>query len=421
MPARSLLKLALCTMLIGLGSALAPARAATQAMRAEDFVESIAVNLHLPYTDGGYMKGNEVAGALAYLGVRYVRDHAISPKMQPESLQNLDRLAASGIRFDMMINGGTIATALGNLRDFETKHPGVLHAVEGPNEINNWPVSYAGKTGTAGGAAFQEALYDAVKADPVLKHLPVYNYTNWPYSAGKADFANIHPYAKKGAQPFGVLQNELSTITAAMPGRPVVITETGYYTLPKAGVGWGGVDDVTQAKLMTNLYLDAALLGIKRTYVYQLLDAYADPEGKDQEKHFGLFDLSYKPKPAATALRNLRTLLHDTDPAAQSFATKPVTVSIQGLPATAKTLTLQKADGTSIVALWNEPDIWDETAAKPIAVPPVTVALNFGAPRAWISAYAPLAGTQPVASASSSATVSLQLSDEPILVVVAAQ
>ena len=413
------LRIFLCALMIGIWLCVPTARAAPPIMRAEEFLDSIAVNLHLPYTDGGYMSGSETLRALNYLGVRFVRDHAIGPKMQPESLQNFEKFGAAGISFDMIVNGGDIPRNLANLSAYEQKHPGAIHAIEGPNEVNNWPVSYDGKTGTAGAVAYQQALYDAVKADPVLKDVPVYNFTNWPYSAGKSDFANIHPYAKKGRQPYEVIQGELGAVTSLMPGRPAVVTETGYYTLPKPGVGWGGVDEPTQAKFFVNLYLDAALLGVKRSYLYQLLDAYPDPQGKDQEKHFGLFDLSYKPKPAATALRTLRTLLHDSDPAARSFDARPFSATITGLPPGAKTLKLQKADGTDIIAIWDEPDIWDETAGQAIAVPPKTVTISLAEARGWISAYVPAAGNQPVASASSSQQLAVQLSDTAILVVIA--
>jgi len=410
------LTLVFCALWLGLGgSALS---AGPQVMRAQDFTDSIGVNLHLRYTDGGYAKTEEVVKALRYLGIRHVRDAAIGATMQQQTVQAYDRLGGAGMTFTMLM-GGDIAGQLKDVRAFEEKFPGAVHAIEGPNEVNNWPVSYGGKTGVAGAVAYQEALYDAVKADATLGKVPVFNYTNWPPSAGKADFVNLHPYPKKGDQPFAVLQGERAGMTALMPGKPAVITETGYYTLPKPGAGWGGVDELTQAKFMLNLYLDAALLDIKETYVYQLLDAYPDKTGKDQETHFGLFDLSYRPKAAATAIRTLNLLLSDTDPSARSFAPRPLSVTIGGLPASAKTLKLQKADGTSVLAIWNEPDIWDETTATPIAAAPKTIDVKLGAPRDWISAYAPVTGPAPVASAANSAQLTLPLTDEPLLVMIA--
>ncbi len=99
---------------------------------------------------------------------------------------------------------------------------------------------------------------------------------------------------------------------AVMPGGGIVLTEAGYYSLPGGG-SWGGVDLTTQAKpRLLNLLFDAAKLGVSRTYLYQLLDAYPDPSNTDMEKHFGLFDINNKPKPVAAAIHNLTTILADS-------------------------------------------------------------------------------------------------------------
>lgn len=46
----------------------------TTVMRAEDFLNTLGVNTHIPYTDGGYANINNVASDLAYLGIDNVRD-----------------------------------------------------------------------------------------------------------------------------------------------------------------------------------------------------------------------------------------------------------------------------------------------------------------------------------------------------------
>ena len=52
-------------------------------------------------------------------------------------------------------------------------------AFEGPNEPNNFPITYKGQPGGGGGswapvAQFQEALYRAVKSDPNYETYPVF-------------------------------------------------------------------------------------------------------------------------------------------------------------------------------------------------------------------------------------------------------
>ena len=56
---------------------------------------------------------------------------------------------------------------------------------------------------------------------------------------------------------------------------------------------------------------DAAKLGVPQTYLYELLDPWADATGDNMQRHFGLFDINNKPKIAATALHNLTTILAD--------------------------------------------------------------------------------------------------------------
>jgi len=162
--------------------------------RASDFVDAVGVNIHLPYTDGAYSNVNTVLADLKYLGLDHVRDWVINDKPYPgdEGQLSYPVAAAAGIKFDMnVISGSDISHTLSILDAFAAKYPGSITAIEGPNEVNNWPVSYGGLTGDAGAIAFQNALYQAVKADPNLSALPVYNMTSWPELVGGHDDANL--------------------------------------------------------------------------------------------------------------------------------------------------------------------------------------------------------------------------------------
>ena len=50
------------------------------------------------------------------------------------------------------------------------------------------------------------------------------------------------------------------------PGMPMVITETGYTTIPS------NVDESSAAKYNLNTFFENALNGIVRTYLYELVD-----------------------------------------------------------------------------------------------------------------------------------------------------
>lgn len=383
------------------------------AIRASDFLNSIGVNVHVEYTDGKYADVSQVIRDLAYLGVTHVRDATLIPTNQGQA--SYDALAKAGIKFGLFVQGRDIDASLSLLNKFALAHPGAIEAIEGPNEINNFPVTYGGLSGAAAGFAYQSALYRGVSADPVLSGTPVFSFTDNAYFSATANSSNVHPYPHEGAQPDPVLADTLSRQLRAAPGKPVVITETGYYSLPSR-VGWGGVDLQTHAKLTINLLLDAARLGYKKTYIYQLLDAYPDPTNSDQEKHFGFFDIHNNAKPVAVALHNLSAILKDDGGTASTFAVGALPVQIAGLPTTGFSLVLQKSSGAFDVVVWNEPQVWNNAAHAPIATGSSTITVDFGGRFARVTVYDPLAGLSPVAAATAARQLQLAISDRPLVI-----
>jgi hypothetical protein len=118
---------------------------------------------------------------------------------------------------------------------------------------------------------------------------------------------------------------------------------------------------------------------VAETYLYQLLDAYPDPSAQDSEKHYGLFDIDSRPKVSAQMLRRLLTLLHDDAPNAHTFALRPVDVTIQGLPTTARTLVIEKASGETLIAIWDDTPVWDATNEVDLEGPKTELALKTAA------------------------------------------
>jgi hypothetical protein len=179
------------------------------AITAATFLGSLGVNVHLEYTDGGYANAAGVIADLKYLGVNTVRDGSLYSGNQGQSAYGA--VADAGVKFDMVVFGFELERHLSELGAFVASHPGAVVAVEGPNEVNNWPVSYNGVSGVAGAQAFQQALYNGVHADSRLANLPVYNLTSWPDIAGKADYANFHSYPGAGDQPLARLTADLTS------------------------------------------------------------------------------------------------------------------------------------------------------------------------------------------------------------------
>ncbi|MDR6671340.1 calcium-binding protein, partial [Rhizobium sp. 1399] len=152
----------------------------------------------------------------------------------------------------------------------------------------------------------------------------------------------------------------------------------------------------------------------------QLLDAYSDPGGADQEKHFGLFRLDYTPKPAATAIHNLTEILEDDGATQATFNPGTLNYSINGLPSTARSYLTAKSDGSYQIIIWNEPDIWNQTTDKAIQAAATGVTLNLGGAFGTVQVYDPLAGDTPVKSFSNISSLNLDVVDHPIIINIAA-
>ena len=210
-----------------------------------------------------------------------------------------------------------------------------------------------------------------------------------------ADYANVHAYAPDGIRPAWVLPAAVEGWSKIAPSDPVVMTETGYYTIP-GHRGWGGVSENVQAQYLLDTAFGNASRGIARTYFYDLIDDGNDPN--ERENHFGMFRFDGSAKPVATAFHNLSTILADDSAAAASFATRPVSYSVQGLPFTGSSMLLEKADGTHLVAVWNEEDLWNEAQGTEIASAQFNVRVNLDRAYQTVLVFDPMLGSTPIAA-----------------------
>ncbi|MBB4290362.1 Ca2+-binding RTX toxin-like protein [Rhizobium leguminosarum] len=392
-----------------------------QALRINDIIRSFGIDTHIDYTDGKYSNVGEVVKALDYLGLDTVRDHAPNSASDPNGQTHLGNAADAGVQFvfsaQREVDPATVAQ---RLHAFVEAHPGSVVGIEGPNEVNNWPVSYHGLSGQAAALAYQKDLSAAVNADPLLKDIPVLGFTGYTV-ASASDYTTIHTYAKDGDQPYSWLSRESGVQRAADPGKPLAITETGYHTSLTADTngGWEGVNEAAQAKLLLNTLMDGAALGSKQTFLYELLDAYSDPQGTNQEKHFGLFHLDYSAKPAATAIHNLTEILADDGAQKASFSAGTLNYSIDGLPSSARSLLTEKSDGSYQIIIWNEPDIWNQSTDTAIQAATTGVKVNLGTSFGSVKVFDPLTGSTAIKSLSNVSSLTVELVDHPVIIEVA--
>ena len=389
---------------------------ATALTTSRDLIDSIGVNTHIHYTDGGYADVPKTIAALKYLGIHNLRDAVPDPSLAGGGGLHFGNFADAGFKFDFVVVPNLpLPKTLSLLEDFARAHPDAITAIEGPNEVNNWPVTYKGETGPKAAIAYQADLYAAVKDNALLSKIPVYNLTSWPVLIGKFDVYNVHTYPPQGEQPETHVKNALDQLHKVDQKGTVAITEVGYYTLPGKGT-WGGVDDETQAKLSLNLILDAVRMGIPKIYLYQLLDAYPDPTSSEMEKHFGLFDIAYKPKPAASAIHNL---IEVVSPGPQHDATrtaKPLALSVAAGNISVKRLLIDGDKAVSTLILWDERKIWDDEKNTPLPVTAADVTIDGDTEFAQVDIVDPTKGSDPVQTVRKTRALKVQLEGYPLLI-----
>ena len=418
--------------LAGLGSmSTAPIGARTagaqpgvfQTMRAADFLQSLGVNIHIgsdPYNDPA-----DLARKLRYVGIEHVRQ---SSPIDAAGLARMQALGRSGAKFALIVNGGGPVDLGGAMRTVHDMAP-YLSAVEGVNEAAIYPISYKGVGGIDAAVALQKDLWNAVRASRALDHAAVFMFTiggadpkDYP-SIGDlsayADYANVHSYPPHGLRPIFVIHAAIAAGRMSAARKPVVVTETGYYTLPNHDA-WGGVPESVQAGYLLGLLLDQAASGVARTYLYDLIDDGPDPARTNREDNFGLFRFDGTPKLAATALHNLTAILSDVGPDARTFRPTPLAGTALGVPYdhTGNTLAFEKRDGTRVLVLWNQQQLWDPDTrtARPAVQVPVTV--TFPRPMPSVQVHDPLLGIEKTAEYHDAATLTVELTDHPILLVI---
>ncbi len=400
----------------------------TTTITAADFVNEMGVDTHIPYTDGGYANVGKVIADLQYLGLSNVRDGITDGQSGSASLSSYIALARAGIKFTVVGNDvdhptpETIASTLELIDRLNTAVPGSVVAVEGANEVNNWPVTYEGQTGLAGAVALQRALYSAVHSDPALEGVPVDYFTGYnagsvavgpdpSKTAGLADFDTQHPYPNWSEAPAAWLATGQALGNEPTPG-PFVYTETGYTT---NATQTGGVNQDVQAKYLLDLYFDAAADGASRTYVYQLMDAYA-PGSPQGDEGFGLFNPDGTAKPSATAIHNLTTILADSGSTAASFTPGTLNYTVSGLPSSGNSMAIAQSNGTFDIAVWNEPQIWNATTTSETIAAPVPITVQLGGTYASVSVYDPMVGPAPIETVSNVSALQLSVTDHPLII-----
>jgi len=392
--------------------------APVQARMADGFAASVGVNVHTNYWDTPYVSLARVTGALRTIGVRGIRDGLV--RDSDEQWRRFREYARLGFDVNLIMGdpagrygGGPIENLVWVLKN---RLAGAVTSVEGANEYDisgdaNW------RTGLR---THQCRLYELINQDPALAHLPVLgpsivrdgNRRALGDLSGCMDRGNMHPYPGGRPASLGLPTEIESNRAVAGPTHPLVATETGYHNAIRTTDGHLPASEAATAAYLPRLLLEYYRAGVTRTYLYELIDLFANDTRTHADSNFGLLRHDGSLKPSAHALRRLTSVVTDRG---ADFAPGELRVALSGETDGVRTMVLQKRDGTFVVAVWHDLPVWDHQRRVDLPAPVRRVRLNLGRPAEQVRVRS-TSQDDPVATASRTRAVDLEVGGHPLLV-----
>lgn len=362
------------------------------ARKASDFTNSIGVNTHFGYGWSSYKFWEErLRPRLLELGVKHIRDGTYNANV----IAKYKDVGNHGIRLLFITrakDAAAKAKAIGlMLWGMEAANEPDI-AAWNPDPSKPWQISATNE---------QQNLFKSIKSDPATKHLPVVsvsltNLQNSPAILGDIsqwmDYGNIHPYAA-GDHPsrhwgWGLsMDDALERAKLVSKDKPIIATECGYHN-QMGNRNHPGVSETAAAIYHLHLPFVFFNKGIARSYKYEFLDLNPDPNFDDMECHFGLIRADGTAKPSFTALKNLLTLLHDTE---TDFTPQPLDLSytVVDRANNFQHTLLQKHDGSWWLALFEVVKVFDLETRQDIPTPPKSLQVTLGKKAKEINVYVP--------------------------------
>jgi hypothetical protein len=387
-----------------------------QARSADSFVDSVGVAVHLSYRDTAYGKYDEIIKPrLQELGVRHIRSDGVRLEDLSTQQKFVD-LAKIGIKSTVIMDPRKHNTGSHSV-NFVKSILESVEAVEGPNEPGGKP-GFPEAT-----RQFQAELYSAIKAAPGTAHLPVLGPSFFAlHNAAKlgkvaCDIGNTHHYPTgKWGMPLENLNDQLTIGRITCGNKPLIVTESGYFTSVDERNDYG-VSEQVAAKYLLRLFLEYFNRGIERFYTYELIDLKPDPRGDKPGWHFGLLRNDGSPKPDFIALKNLISLLQDPEAiVSDSLALKSLEYNLKGNETNVHHTLLQKSNGNFYLVLWQEVPSFEHKTRTDLVVPERPLTLTLNTPISQATTYQPVNSTNPLEQYDNVKQLKLKVPDHPLLI-----
>ncbi len=350
-----------------------------QSVSANEFLDTIGVNIHSTYTNTAYGRWDMVKQRLGELGVRHVRDGSIygSKVLQ----DRLYELAPLGIKTSIIASKENVPQQL----DVYQKAPAnFISSIEGLNEPDCFLKKETSQWVQITQSS-QKSLFEQIKARPALKNIPILNAS---YCRGEThqqvgdlsswyDMGNMHPYPG-GMPPEDRIAASMKDAGSLSGGKPYMATETGYHNALSYVGGAAPASERAAGIYAPRIYLSYFQTGVKRAFMYELVNIQPETQlnmALYLNDHFGMYRYNFAEKPAATAIRRLTTVLKD-DPAAQARKDK-LDYKVSGDTTNLQQMLVQKSNGKFYLVLWRKDSVWDIQYRRDLTPPskPVTVSL----------------------------------------------
>jgi hypothetical protein len=354
-----------------------------KAIRADDFVEAIAVNTHLNWRKDLWGTNPAWKQPFLDLGVRYTRSGMFRNNGAIQDWKDIKaKLIYVSADGDQLEDKKAQVSETLNLL---VENASITCAVEGPNEVNEG--HHAGwETRTRD---FQQWLFAEVNSRSAIAGKPILSPTIWSREksayellgdiSGMCDATNLHYYTggtrptitSKGenSDSAGTLDEAISDARGMAPGKPLWITETGWsQTGQGVALSQWDVTDLAAAKYWPRMVCEAFNRGVVRTAIYAFFD-----DDRSPPKYHGIMDRQFNKRKAYSGLKNMIAVF--ADPGAsfepgELALTMPTSVSHLPL--------MQRRDGSFLLAMWQDADSYNRQTFKDINVPPINVALDLG-------------------------------------------
>jgi len=410
-------------------TATSPVQAAVeQAKKSDDFVESVGVVTHLPYTGGVY--GNYtglIKPKLVELGVRYIRDGVVVRGSQGGrdafAAKLLDLRATAGIKAVLAFSGDDMTT----VSNFLTSCSAAVTGVEGPNEPdlskynfiyngNGWQRGVKVGQGWAVGAKnYQTGLFNLINNTPAFNNWDVQQMSmGWGGNASGvgnhgayADYGNFHWYVNTAYPP--ELPGQLDWLTKSAgiisPTKQLMPTESGYPAVSAAS-------EAVHGRYVMRTLCEGFRKNFKRTFIYELID-------ENITNKFGLLRNDTTARPAFTGIKNLINLLRDSGapftPASLNYTVTDSSTSYPTDSGGLRRFLVQKGDGRFFLVIWHAAKSGSGNG-NPVTVPDRSVTIGFASTYGSIKTYLPLNGRSVVQSFTDAGSVVVQVPDHPLVI-----